>query len=182
MTKASNIASIEKGTGKKWDDWLELLNKADAKTLSHLEISKLIESQLQGVVDSPSWWAQSVTVAYEQATGRRVPGQLANGSFELAVSKSVSKSRDMLFAQAVEWFESRRVLDGKEYDNPRQTTTPTRSNWRCDFADGSKFAVTVEGDDEKSKLVLSHTNVSTQESADRWKVYWASVAETLKTV
>jgi hypothetical protein len=182
MTKASNIASIEKSTGKQWDEWLELLNKADAKTLSHLELSKLVEAELQGVVDSPSWWAQSVTVAYEQAIGRRVPGQLANGLFELAVSKAVIKPRDVLFAQAVEWFEGQSILDGKEYTNPRQTTTPKRSNWRCDFEDGSKFAVTVEGNEEKSKLVLSHTAVPTQDEANQWKAYWASVADTLKTI
>lgn len=182
MTKASNIASIEKGTGKQWGEWLKWLDKMGAKTLSHLEVSKLIESELQGVIDSPSWWAQSVTVAYEQAIGRRVPGQLANGLFELAVSKAASKPRDVLFAQAVEWFESHRMLDGKKYANPRQTTTLKRSNWRCDFADGSKFAVTVEGNDEKSKLVLSHTAVPTQHEADQWKAYWASIAEKLKTI
>lgn len=182
MTKATNIASIEKATGKQWDEWLELLDNADAITLSHLEISKLIESELQGVVDNPGWWAQGVTVAYEQTTGRRVPGQLANGLFEIAVSKTVSKPRDVLFTQAVEWFEGQSVLDGKPYTNQRQSTTPKRSNWRCDFDDGSKFAVTVEGGDDKSKLVLSHTAIPTQSDADQWKTYWASIADILKTI
>jgi hypothetical protein len=181
MTKASNIASIEKGTGRQWNEWVEFLTTSGAKTLSHLEISKLIESELQGVVDSPAWWAQSVTVAYEQAIGRRIPGQLANGLFELAVSKAVAKRRDVLFAQAVEWFENQKTLDGREYSNPRQTITPKRSNWRCDFADGSKFAVTVEDNGEKSKLVLSHTAVPTQNEAEQWKAYWASIAEELKS-
>lgn len=122
-----------------------------------------------------------MTVAYEQAIGRRIPGQLANGLFELAVSKTVAKPREVLFSRAVEWFEGRSTLDGKEYANPRQTVTPKRSNWRCDFNDGSKFAVTVEESArEKSKLVLSHTDVPNPAEADHWRVYWAMTADMLK--
>lgn len=179
MTKPSNISSIETGTGKNWSEWTSFFESVKAEKLSHLELSKKVEAELQGAVENPAWWAQSVTVAFEQTTGRRVPGQLANGLFELAVSKSVASPREELFTRAVEWFESQSTLNGKAYAKPRQTVTPKRSNWRCDFDDGSKFAVTVEDGAAKSKLVLSHTAVSTQADAERWKEFWSSVASSL---
>ena len=45
-------------------------------------------AELDGRVDNPAWWAQSVTVAYEQDSGRRFPGQRPKGTFQTSVSKS----------------------------------------------------------------------------------------------
>ena len=147
----------------------------NGQNLGHYDLSRLIATQLQGLVENPEWWAQSITVAYEQSIGKRIPGQLANGLFELAVSKTIAKSRDLLFAQVVEWFESHEDFDGESYSNPRKTVTPKRSNWRCDFDDGSKFAVTVEGNELKSKLVFSHTALPNKAVADQRKAYWTQV-------
>lgn len=178
MTKSINTESIEKASGESWETWVHKLDRAGARELSHAELAKLVNGQLEGV-ESGGWWAQGITVAYEQHIGRRVPGQLANGLFELAVSKSVARSRDVLFPVVVKWFEGKRELSGEEPLKPRSTETPKRSNWRCDFADGSKFAATVEENGEKSKLVLSHTAVPTKEEADTWKTYWKGIADEL---
>lgn len=178
MTKPINTESIEKSTGKLWNVWVHELDAAGARELSHAELAKLVNEQLEGM-ESSGWWAQGITVAYEQHIGKRIPGQLANGLFELAVSKSVAHSRDVFFPAVVQWFEGRQELNTNEPLKPRSTQTPKRSNWRCDFADGSKFAATVEESGEKSKLVLSHTAVPTKEEADAWKAYWKGVADEL---
>ena len=178
MTKPINTESIEKATGKSWEAWVRELDKLGARELSHAELARLINRQLEGM-ESSGWWAQGITVAYEQHTGKRIPGQLANGLFELAVSKSVSCPRSELFPAIVKWFESRGELNSREALKPRSTETPKRSNWRCDFADGSKFSATVEDLGEKSKLVLSHTAIPTKEEADKWKAYWKDVADEL---
>lgn len=73
------------------------------------------------------------------------------------------------------WFEQQDTFDGQTPHKPRSTETPRRSNWRCDFADGSKFSATVEGDDKKSKLVLAHTAIPTKQEANDWKKYWKDV-------
>ncbi len=180
MTKAQNIAAIEQATGRSWDEWVEQLNAQDTSKLTHKELAALVNETLSGMtVDSSAWWAQGITVAYEQHIGKRVPGQLANGLFELAVSKVVARPRDEFFPSVVEWFEGQHELNGTAPLKMRSSETPKRSNWRCDFADGSKFAATVEVNGEKSKLVLSHTDVPTQEEHDAWKAYWREVAEAL---
>lgn len=180
MTKAQNIAAIEQATHRSWDEWVSLLNAQGAAELTHTELAKLVNNELAGVaVDSPAWWAQGITVAYEQHIGKRVPGQLANGRFELAVSKAVARPRDEFFPVVTKWFESQGDFNGAAPLKMRSTETPKRSNWRCDFADGSKFAATVEVNGDKSKLVLSHTDVPSQEEHDAWKEYWRHVASKL---
>ena len=47
----------------------------------------------RGKVDNAGWWAQTAAVAYEQQIGRRVPGQLGDGTFQVSVSKTVPGSR-----------------------------------------------------------------------------------------
>jgi len=179
MTKPINISSIEKATNKSWQQWVKELDGSGARELSHTDLARKLHEELEGKVESHGWWAQGITVAYEQHIGKRIPGQLANGLFELAVSKTVATSRNNLFMHVVEWFESHSELNGHKLFKPRSSETPNRSNWRCDFSDGSKFAATVEGDDKKSKLILSHTSLPTKQEADEWKAFWRNVADKL---
>lgn len=179
MTKPINIASIEKATKKSWEQWVSELDSSGARELSHTDLARKLYDELQGKLESHGWWAQGITVAYEQYIGKRVPGQLANGLFELAVSKTVTNSRAGLFQVVVRWFEKQNELKSFKPLKPRSSKTPKRSNWRCDFADGSKFSVTVEGDDKKSKLIFSHTLIPTKQEADDWKDFWRDTVNQL---
>lgn len=147
--------------------------------MSHGDLAKLVQSKLEGLVDNPAWWAQGITVAYEQHIGKRVPGQLADGTFEIAVSKSVNVRRNELFQQVSGWFDAQKSLNNQEVLNVRSSETPKRSSWRCDFVDKSKFAATVEENGDNSKLVLSHTAIPTKQQADGWKEFWRSIANKL---
>ncbi len=179
MTKPINIASIEKATNKSWEQWVNELDKSGARELSHTDLARKLHDELEGKIESHSWWAQGIAVAYEQHIGKRVPGQLANGLFELAVSKTVATPRNILFRKIVEWFNSRSELNGHEVLKPRSTETPKRSNWRCNFSNGSKFSATVEENGEKSKLVLAHTALPNKQQADDWKAFWKNIADEL---
>ena len=179
MTKPINIASIEKATHKSWEQWVEELDESGARELSHTELARKLYDQLDGTLESHGWWAQGITVAYEQYIGKRVPGQLANGLFELAVSKTAAVSRAVLFRRVVTWFEAQSELNGSEPMKPRSSETPKRSTWRCDFADGSKFSATIEDSGEKSRLILTHTAIPTKQEADSWKDFWRDTADKL---
>lgn len=179
MTRPINTDSIEKATGKSWEQWVRELEDSGARQLSHADLARKLYDQLAGSLDNHGWWAQGITVAYEQHIGKRVPGQLANGLFELAVSKTAVASRHDLFRQVTEWFEKQNQLNGSAPLKPRSSQTPKRSTWRCDFADGSKFSATIEDNREKSKLVLSHTAIPTKQEADDWKDFWRHTAEQL---
>ena len=171
MTKPISTQSIEKATGKAWAAWLNELDNAGARELSHADLAKLVNTKLKGM-ESGGWWAQGITVAYEQHIGKRIPGQLAGGLFEIAVSKTSDTPRSEQFARIVAWFESQPELNRQRILKPRSSETPKRSNWRCDFEDGSKFAATVEENGDKSKIVLSQTAIPSKEVADEQKAYW----------
>ena len=177
MTKPINTESIEKATGKSWQAWVAELDARGARDMTHKDLARSLYDQLDGQLANHGWWAQGITVAYEQHIGKRVPGQLADGKFELAVSKTIDAGREELFATVVTWFENQPDLAGQVYSKPRSSQTPKRSTWRCDFADGSKFSATVEAIASKSKLVLAHTAIPSAEQADNWKQYWREVLD-----
>lgn len=179
MTKPTNLTAIEKATGKPWSAWAEELDAAGARDLSHAKLAELAGKRLKGLTDNVAWWAQGLTVAYEQHIGRRVPGQLANGLFEVSVSKTVASPRPELFPAIVTWFESQKRLNGQTPSKPRSSETPKRSSWRCDFEDGGRFSATVEAAGEKSKLVLAHTAIPNQEEATVWKDFWREIVGSL---
>jgi hypothetical protein len=71
-TKPSNIKSLETGSGISWDDWLDFLKHY--KELSHTDMAKVVYEKIMevGLSKSPEWWAQGVTVAYEQHQGHEI--------------------------------------------------------------------------------------------------------------
>ncbi|MBX3403633.1 MAG: hypothetical protein KF699_09525 [Phycisphaeraceae bacterium] len=85
-------AAVEKATGKPWDHWLEALDKAGAANMAHKDIAVLLSKKF-GVAD---WWAQMVTVGYEQARGRREAHQTARG-FSASASKTIGAAPVRVF-------------------------------------------------------------------------------------
>ena len=85
---------IRANTGRGWDEWFALLDEWGAAERPHTEIARWVvaEHEVGG------WWAQGVTVAYEQARGLRAPGQRRGGLFEASASKTVAVPVDRLYA------------------------------------------------------------------------------------
>lgn len=69
LTGTSN-ASVLKGTGKTWEEWVKFLDVRHAAGHSHKEIVEILTEY----IDS-SWWCQSVANGYEKIKGKRIPGQ-----------------------------------------------------------------------------------------------------------
>ncbi len=94
MTKSSNIDAIEQKTSTSWEGWLDYLKSIDAENLPHKDIADHVRSKLASSLENAGWWAQSITVAYEQHIGRRNPGQRSDGSYEATASKTINGSMD----------------------------------------------------------------------------------------
>lgn len=75
---------VEQSTGKSWAQWLAILDKAGAATMPHKEIA----AWLIGNHPIGGWWAQMVTVGYEQARGLREKHQKTDG-FSASVSRTL---------------------------------------------------------------------------------------------
>ena len=97
----SSDESVLKNTGRTWDEWFKSLDKSGAKSRKHPEIVRWISDE-HGV---DGWWAQQVTVAYEQDRGMRAPGQRADGTYNVTASKTVEVPVERLFKA----FQDRRL-------------------------------------------------------------------------
>lgn len=78
--------AVRAATGRERSEWFALLDGADAATWPHKDIADWLSGE-HGV---DGWWAQNLTVAYEQARGIRAPGQRQDGRFEASVSRTVA--------------------------------------------------------------------------------------------
>jgi uncharacterized protein YndB with AHSA1/START domain len=158
--------AVAKATGRPWQDWFQLLDGWGATTQAHPEIARWLVEEHE--VDG--WWAQSITVAYEQARGLRAPGQRPDGW-----SVSASKTFEVPVARLFEAFEDEAVRREwlPDADLRLRTATPPRSA-RYDWADGSTrvnvgFTKVAE---DKSRVAIQHERLPNADSAEHMKAYW----------
>ncbi len=79
--------AVHAATGRTFSDWFAALDAAGMAEQGHKEIVAHLHGHHR---DLDGWWAQSITVAYEQAHGRRVVGQTADAGFQLGVQRSIA--------------------------------------------------------------------------------------------
>lgn len=85
MPTVSDEAVSEK-TGRTFAEWFKLLDKWGAAERTHKEIAAYLVAERK-VED---WWAQTITVEYERARGRRALGQRADGHYEVNAQRKVA--------------------------------------------------------------------------------------------
>jgi uncharacterized protein YndB with AHSA1/START domain len=168
---------IRANTGRTWDEWFALLDEWGGAERPHPEIARWL-NQEHGV---DGWWAQGVTVAYEQARGLRAPGQRRGGLFEAGASKTVAVPVDRLYEAFADPALRERWLPGVTFEV--RTAHPGKSI-RANWDDGSTrlvIAFTARGD-AKSQVALVHERVPDAETAERLKAFWRERVAVLKQV
>ncbi len=169
-----SVEAVKRATGRTWDEWFELLDEWGATEHTHREIAvRLFEEP-----DLDGWWAQSVTVAYEQARGMRAPGQRPDG-WEVTASKTVGVPVEHLYTAFTDDAERERWLPGAEL-HLRTATAPKSA--RYDWEDGStRVVVGFEAKGEaKSVISLAHQKLPDADTAEEMKAYWRERVAALK--
>jgi uncharacterized protein YndB with AHSA1/START domain len=168
---------LRANTGRTWDEWFALLDRWGAAERPHPEIARWLNEE-HGV---DGWWAQGVTVGYEQARGLRAPGQRRGGLFEASASKTVAVPVDRLYEAFMDPGLRERWLPGAKLEV--RTAKPGKSI-RANWDDGSTrlvIAFTARGD-AKSQVALVHERVPDAEAAEAMKAYWRERVKELKRV
>ena len=166
---------VRSNTGKTWDEWFGLLDAWGGAERPHPEIARWLNEQ-HGV---PGWWAQGVTVAYEQARGLRAPGQRRGGQFEINASKTVAVPVERLYEAFADPALRERWLPGAAVEV--RTARPAKSI-RASWDDGSTrlaIAFTARGE-SKSQVALIHERVPDAGTADKLKAFWRERMAALK--
>ena len=168
---------VRANTGRTWDDWFALLDAWGAAERPHPEIARWVAGE-HGV---GGWWAQGVTVAYEQARGLRAPGQRRGGLFEVNASKTVAAPVDRLYQAFADPALRERWLPGATVEvRTAQAARSIRANWD----DGSTrlvVAFTARGE-SRSQVALAHQRVPDATTADQLKRFWRERMAALRQV
>ena len=168
--------AVARATGKAWDQWLAILDKAGAVAMSHKAIAALLSEKF-GV---PPWWSQMVAVGYEQARGLREPHQKADG-FAASASRTVAAGLDRLYgawtdpALRAVWLggapiEVKRATDGKSM----------RIAWK---AGGSSVDVNFyPAGAGRSRVQVEHGRLADEKARAAQKSFWGGALDRLKAM
>ena len=167
---------IRRNTGRGWDEWFDLLDAWGAVRRPHPEIARWLEEHAVG-----GWWAQGVTVAYEQARGLRDPGQRRGGLYEVNASKTVAVPVERLYEAFADPALRGRWLPAAAFEI--RTARPARSI-RANWEDGStRLLVTFTARGEaKSQVAVTHERIPDAPAADKLKAFWRERVSVLKQV
>lgn len=178
-TKTARImsdAAVRAKTGKTWDEWFKILDRAGARKMDHKGIVALLRKR-RGL--SP-WWQQMVTVGYEQARGMREKHQKATG-YAISRSYTMDVPLSRLYA-AWESAKARARWLGDSNLVVRKATP--RKSMRITWADGrtsveTNFSCNGQG---RSLVTVQHSKLADAKAAARMKAYWGKQLDRLKAV
>ncbi len=166
--------AVLKATGKAWDQWLRLLDRAGAQKMPHKAIAEMVYEKW----NVPPWWGQMVTVGYEQARGLRAINQKADG-YAANASRTVNAALDKLYGAWSDpklreiWLPSaplkvRRSSEGKSM----------RITWT--LGDSSVEVNFYPVGPGKSKVQVQHGKLEDAKEVQAQKKYWSEGLERLK--
>ena len=164
--------AVVKATGQNWTTWCQRLDAAGAADLPHKEIALILHQKFH----VRPWWAQMVTVGYEQSIGRRIVGQSCAGKFNANASKTLPASAAITHAWFADAKKRARWLDRKI--TLRKATAPKSA--RFGFSDGSiaGVAITPKGA-AKCIIGVSHDGFATAAAANRHRKFWRGALDDL---
>jgi hypothetical protein len=158
--------TVRARTGRGWEQWFAILDRAGAGTKNHKEIVALLTSRYE----LSSWWRQMITVTYEEERGLRWRHQKSDG-FAIIRSKVVPASLVTLYRAWTDGRQRARWLSGARF---RVSTATRGKSLRLVWEDGTRvdvgFAAKGPG---KSQVSVQHRKLPTAAEATRAKRYWS---------
>lgn len=179
--KPINLGPIERATDRPWTQWLEFMESIGARDLNHTQIAQKVLAELETFdppLDNPAWWSQGITVAYEQHSGRRLPGQQADGTFQMSVSKTTKLDLQEAMDRWVEFAASDPEVVAMTASEPRVSGTDKRKTWRAKASNVGNLMFTSElRPTGKTAVLAQQMKLPSQEENEQAKVFWAAVME-----
>jgi len=161
--------SVRERTGRTRAEWFAMLDAAGAAGWTHRHIAAWLVEE-HGV---DGWWAQSVTVGYEQARGLRAPGQRSDGTWEASASATVPMALPEVFAWVSDDERRGRWLDA---DVEVRGETPGKSV-RWTLAEGGRAEVRLTAlpdtaNGPRTRVAVAHRGLDDADAVAAWKAWW----------
>jgi hypothetical protein len=166
--------AVLKATGKGWNEWIKILDKAGSIKKNHKEIAEFLAKNFE----INGWWTQSVTVYYEQAKGLREKHQKPGG-YEISASKTVNVPLGKLYKA---WNSSKNIDDWTNGKSLKITTATENKSFRAVWDNGTtKISINFyEKGIDKSQAALQHMKLKNSDDAEKMKKFWRYVMERMK--
>ncbi len=165
-------AVIRENTGRGWDEWCDLIDAWPGHTDGHTAVA----AWLQDEHDVDGWWAQAVTVGWERITGRRLPGQMADGTFTANKSATITTDHGALREMLLDEDGRADLFPGMD---PELRSRPASKNVRVGVGGGvAEIAITPKHDGRVT-VTVAHTKLDSPEDLDHWRSFWGEWLEAL---
>jgi hypothetical protein len=155
-----------------WDEWFKLIDDQNGATLDHRGIVAIVAPHLQ----KSEWWAQMISVAYEQARGLRKKHEKPDG-FQVGASRvldvAVSRIYAAFFDDAI---RARWLADPVTI----KKATPDRS-LRLAWKDNTPIDVYLFAKGEnRASVAVQHGKIQNEATANERKAFWKAALERLE--
>jgi hypothetical protein len=159
-------AVIHENTGREWNDWRDLIDAWPGHRDGHGAVAIWL-SDVHGV---DGWWAQTITVGWERITGRRLPHQMADGTFTANISATITVDAQALRELLLDE-DGRAALFGEL--KPELRSRPTSKNIRLRFDDDVvELSIAPKGSGRTTVTVM-HAKLTAAEQVPVWKAFWS---------
>ncbi len=171
--------SIERGSGKSWNEWFAILDAWGATEQTHGEIARFVNEEHS----VPGWWAQTVTVGYERGRGMRRVNENSTG-FYVSVSKTLPIGVKHLSDEFTDPGKLNRWL---EPGTLRPRTSQPGKSARFDFRDDDSRVHAYFGSKGKRKatVTIRHERLADEGAVEEKRAFWkerlAHLADSVKT-
>ena len=157
--------AITEATGRGWDAWVELIEAGPVAEQGHTAVAAWLQAE-HGV---EGWWAQAVTVGWERITGRRLPHQMADGTFTANKSRTLDIGADQLRGLLLD-------PDGRDALFPAHDaelrSRPDANALRLGLGQGVAVIAVDPRDDGRTTVSVSHEKLPIADDVELWKDFW----------
>jgi len=168
--------ALKAKTGCTWGRWVKSLDYHKAYTWPHRQIAAFVKKQYK----TEDWWTQTVTVGYERIKGLRVRGQQRGGSFRVSKSRTFPVSVATLYrAWQVPASRTQWLGESKATERSGQSNKVLRLDWPDGSMVEARFTAKAP---RKCQVAIEHAKLPDQDSAARFKAFWAERLEVLSGV
>ncbi|MBX3317848.1 MAG: hypothetical protein KF902_13410 [Phycisphaeraceae bacterium] len=181
--------AVRRKTGHGWEHWLAVLDAFDVKKNGHRAAAEHLHAE-HGVDE---WWAQMVTVGYEQKRGLRELRQKADG-FSASASRTIGAPMSRVLdafedkGTAERWLP-RGVVAHRVTRPPMKDGRPTKpGSARLTWTDGTKtlsaWISEKSGKDGsvKTAVQVQHERLPDAETCERMRALWSERMDVLRAM
>ena len=168
--------AIQARTGRNWQQWFSVLDKAGAMKMSHKEMA----DYLYGEKGVPGWWCQMIVVRYEQDRGLRNKYEGRDG-YSVSVSKTIEVPVSVLYKQWINEKLRKQWLKNKLFTVRKTTENKSmRITWNDNDSNTNIEVNFYRKGKSKSQVVVQHNRLADSKQVDHMRSYWKAALDRLK--